>query len=223
MIVNSEERVEDTVDSMRKLKGKNEEGIQAITGLSNKFLENIESTKKASREIALLAEKSGSIGEIIESIGQIAKQTNLLALNAAIEAARAGDAGRGFAVVAEEVRNLAAKSDEAAKATKELIESSINTVGEGSQAMIKVTQALEQTNQIADGVTDKMTTVVDAVEKQTVAIAQVNEGIEQISAAVQSNSATSEECAAVSEELSSHSSLLRSLINSFKLNDEKRI
>lgn len=91
MIVNSEERVEDTVDSMRKLKGKNEEGIQAITGLSNKFLENIESTKKASREIALLAEKSGSIGEIIESIGQIAKQTNLLALNAAIEAARAGD------------------------------------------------------------------------------------------------------------------------------------
>ena len=117
MIVNSEERVEDTVDSMRKLKGKNEEGIQAITGLSNKFLENIESTKKASREIALLAEKSGSIGEIIESIGQIAKQTNLLALNAAIEAARAGDAGRGFAVVAEEINSL---SNESSMATKKI-------------------------------------------------------------------------------------------------------
>ena len=128
MIVNSEERVEDTVDSMRKLKGKNEEGIQAITGLSNKFLENIESTKKASREIALLAEKSGSIGEIIESIGQIAKQTNLLALNAAIEAARAGDAGRGFAVVAEEINSLSNESSMATKKIDTILKDILETV-----------------------------------------------------------------------------------------------
>ena len=128
MIVNSEERVEDTVDSMRKLKGKNEEGIQAITGLSNKFLENIESTKKASREIALLAEKSGSIGEIIESIGQIAKQTNLLALNAAIEAARAGDAGRGFAVVAEEINSLSNESSMATKNIDTILKDILETV-----------------------------------------------------------------------------------------------
>ena len=215
--------VTDISESAKQTAVAAKEAGEFVNQVSEKLAVSMDCVKELNVAMVHISDSSEKINTIIATIESISFQINILALNAAVEAARAGSAGKGFAVVAEEVRNLAAKSDEAAKATKELIESSINTVGEGSQAMIKVTQALEQTNQIADGVTDKMTTVVDAVEKQTVAIAQVNEGIEQISAAVQSNSATSEECAAVSEELSSHSSLLRSLINSFKLNDEKRI
>lgn len=164
-----------------------------------------------------ISNSSREINTIIATIENIAFQINILALNAAVEAARAGSAGKGFAVVADEVRNLASKSDEAAKATKELISSSITAITEGSQVMERVIEALDQTNQLAGNVTTKMAFVVEAVEKQTIALSQVNEGVDQISAVVQTNSATSEECAATSEELSSQAGRLKSLISAFRL------
>jgi methyl-accepting chemotaxis protein len=77
----------------------------------------------------------GFCASIIE---EIASQTNLLALNAAVEAARAGEAGAGFAVVAEEVRNLTARSSEAAKNTDNLIATTIGNINAGAKIVDSV-------------------------------------------------------------------------------------
>lgn len=170
--------------------------------------------------MAKISDSSEEIGKIIATIENIAFQTNILALNAAVEAARAGSAGKGFAVVADEVRNLATKSDQAAKATKELIDSSINSVHDGSEIVKKVSESLNRTVEASAMTMAAIREIAKAVSEESSAIAQVTEGIDQISSVVQTNSATSEESAAASEELSSQAALLKELMSKFTLRNE---
>lgn len=167
-----------------------------------------------------ISESSQEISKIISTIENIAFQTNILALNAAVEAARAGAAGKGFAVVADEVRNLAHKSDQAAKATKDLIEKSIDAVNEGVNMMQKVNDAVGSVMESAGVAVSGMDAVADAVQRETDSIVQITQGIDQISSVVQTNSATAEESAAASEELSGQSEMLKSLISSFQLRQD---
>ncbi len=156
-IESSERQVIQTVETMKQLKGKNDEGIHAIEQLSQKFSENIASTRVASEGVASLVHKSNSIGEIIESISQIAQQTNLLALNAAIEAARAGDAGRGFAVVADEINKLSAESAAATQKIDAILKDVIDTVKD-------VNGVIDNNNVIVEESNDKLNDTVKIFE-----------------------------------------------------------
>ena len=209
--------INDISDSARKTAAAAEEAGRFVGQAGGHLGTSVEHVKELNAAMERISSSSQEISKIIATIEDIAFQTNILALNAAVEAARAGSAGKGFAVVADEVRNLAAKSDQAAKATKELIEGSIASVAEGSQAVTLVTEALERTSASAGQVTTQMDIVVAAVENQTTAIAQVTEGVDQISSVVQTNSATAQESAAASQELSAEAASLKQLVDQFTL------
>ena len=204
-------------DSAKRTSAAAEEAGRFVGQAGGQLGVSVEHVKELNAAMEKISSSSEEISKIIATIENIAFQTNILALNAAVEAARAGTAGKGFAVVADEVRNLATKSDQAAKATKELIESSIVAVNEGSRAVDLVTESLEQTSESAGHVTTQMDVVVEAVERQTSAITQVTEGIDQISSVVQTNSATAQESAAASEELSAEAASLKQLVDRFTL------
>jgi methyl-accepting chemotaxis protein len=214
--------IQEIANNARANAKRSEEAMERANYAGQQVGENARNMDEMVEAMNRISESSQEIGKIIATIENIAFQTNILALNAAVEAARAGAAGKGFAVVADEVRNLATKSDQAAKATKDLIDHSIASVQDGTKIVDRVSESLQKTVDAARKLEVSIKEIGHAVEEEAESITQVTEGIDQISSVVQTNSATSEESAATSEELSGQATVMKTMMARFKLDRNER-
>lgn len=169
-------KAHDTVKTMMNVIASGNEQVENLVGAMNEILD-----------------KSHRIKSVIKSIDDIAFQTNILALNAAIEAARTGEAGKGFSVVAREVKDLAAKSSQAAKDTESLIDEALSAVERGDDNVKKTAEFLRSIHEQAKHVATFVVLVSRDSAEQAEAIKQSSIGLEQVSSSIQSASAAAEE------------------------------
>ncbi|MEI5999742.1 PAS domain-containing protein [Paraburkholderia bengalensis] len=182
---------------------------QAAAALGGTVAQQVEQT------MAGITQASRRISDITGVIDGIAFQTNILALNAAVEAARAGEAGRSFAVVAGEVRMLAQRCAASAKEIKQVVDTTVNEVAQGTELVARTTAQMAVIDEAVTRVSSLIVEVANASSEQADGISQVNQAVSHLDSATQQNAALVEQAAATAQRLAEQADVLDEAVRLF--------
>lgn len=189
-----------------------EEAKQSII-IVNNAVETVSSlvsdVEQMSERIANMNKDAIKISEVLTVIGAISEQTNLLALNAAIEAARAGEQGRGFAVVADEVRALAARTQNSTTEISDMLAKLL----EGTDSVVA---AMEKTKNQCQTTADKTSEVSGSLNIMSTSVSEIDDLSTQIAAATEQQST-------VAEELSRNMLAIRDIVESLVVSGRQTV
>jgi methyl-accepting chemotaxis protein len=244
-------KITDAADASKRANAMVERGASNATDAIEKMesiFKGIEDTEHAAIR---LKDKLSNIPRILDVITHLSRQTDLLALNATIEATKAGEHGKGFAMVAEEVRRLSDNTTSSVGEVSEIvkditneIEGVVGSATEGSDEIragrndIRNIRAIlveisGYTSEVADmaanilGLTNKQKEKIELTATtitQVAGIARENlKSTENVEHAIELHGKAIEDAAQASMHLSELSIELKSVVSSFKVDDDANI
>ncbi len=181
--------------------------------------------------VTKLSERGEAIGEMIETVQDIAHQSHLLAVNASIEAARAGEQGKAFAVVAGEIKALADQSKSATEKVRAILEETRNGINAAvmatEQGMRAVDAGVAQSRLAGESIgllaktveeSSQAAAVIGAtVEQQFTGVDQVSTAMANIEAAMRQNLEGTSHLEAGAQRLEGLSGALKELLKQYKV------
>ncbi|MET2947511.1 methyl-accepting chemotaxis protein [Vibrio owensii] len=208
-----------------------EESKRTVSNAVQSVSDMVTQVASMSDTISTMNEDTKQISSVLQVIGEIAEQTNLLALNAAIEAARAGEQGRGFAVVADEVRALAARTQQSTSQINEMLaklkSTTDNVVNEMDSTRSSCQQTADRTNQVMDSlnvVTDSVVEINDlntlmatSAQEQRQVTQEVSRNMSAIQEIIRKLNDNASQTTSVSDELKATSTGLSDVVSRFKV------
>ncbi|HAS8122748.1 TPA: methyl-accepting chemotaxis protein [Vibrio vulnificus] len=209
-----------------------DESKQTVTGAVESVNGLVTQVVAMSDTIARMSDDTKQISTVLQVIGDIAEQTNLLALNAAIEAARAGEQGRGFAVVADEVRALAARTQQSTAQINEMLaklkSTTENVVNEMGSTRTRCEETAKRTNHVMDSlnvVTDSVaeinnlnTLMATSAMEQRQVTQEVSKNMAAIQEIVRLLNENAAQSTSISDELQNTSHALTDVVGRFRVN-----
>lgn len=233
----SADKASDVLSNVADTQNVVKKGEKTLHLTMNEMNQIQEKMRIISQSIVKLSEHSTAIGEIINTVNNLAEQSNLLAVNAAIEAAKAGDQGKSFGVVAQEIRTLAEQSKAATIQIRAILNdiqnatsSAILATEQGSKAVLK---GVEQSSEMAETIhalSNSIAHVSMAANQIAISSKQQLVGVDQVTEAMNNiNDATSQHVEHMRQietavhNLNDVAIVLKELVSAYKVEDSGRL